>query len=282
MKRDWVFFLNPLLTSPEMAELKRFIANERQTKNVYPASADVFRAFTLCSYKDTKVVILGQDPYCESGSADGLCFSSLLPGRSPELGFIFNEIYNDLNVQYEHNVPQKEVFPSNSLANWSTNGILLLNSVLTVQEGSPGSHRGMGWERLTYRVIEALNKKDKPIIYLLWGKHAQAYRSAINPRHIVLEGPYPNSEEFYHNKHFSILRDIMPEIYNEDERVVVDITPFLRKTKAIKYIREVHPQWADRAEDYIKNYLTVPVWLNPHHRILYNRDFLDMLSTKPK
>jgi len=285
--QNWFFHLNPVLTSPKMTELKQFIQNERQNHNVYPASGDVFKAFELCSYENTRVVILGQDPYHTQGTAHGLCFSSLQQKRPPSLNVIFNEIYRDLNIQYDFNITQEEMFRHNNLTSWTTAGFLLLNTILTVREGSAGSHKGLGWELVTQAAIETLNKKDKPVVFLLWGKEAQAYKSLITGRHIILEAPHPAAElyaggkaGFYGCKHFSILRDILPEIHAEDERMVIDMSPFFKRTKAAKYIRERFPEYADDAEYFIMHYLNVPIWLNPHHRIKYYEEFKNMLSTK--
>ncbi len=284
---NWNFFLNPVLTSPKLTELKNFIKNERQTKNIFPASANVFRAFEYCPYDQTKVVLLGQDPYHTVDTAHGLCFSSLQQKRPPSLNVIFNEIYRDLNIQYDFNIPQEEMFPTNNLSNWARSGFLLINTVLTVEQGRANSHKGLGWELVTEAAIEGLNKADKPVIFLLWGKEAQNYKSLIRGNNMALTAPHPAAElynggkaGFYGCKHFSIIRDILPEIHMDDERIVLDMTPFFKKTKAVNYVKERFPEYADRAEEYIRQYLTVPIWLNPHHRLLYFEEFMNTLSTK--
>jgi len=287
MNQDWSFYLNPVLTTPKLAELKNFIQNERKTKNIYPASENVFKAYEYCSYQDTKVVIFGQDPYHTPDTAHGLCFSSLQQKRPPSLNIIFNEIYRDLNIQYDYNISQDEMFPSNNLSNWACNGFLLLNAVLTVEQGCPNSHKGKGWEEVIRATIEALNKKNKPVIFLLWGKDAKSFEPVIGKQHIVLKAAHPAAEiyaggkaGFYGCKHFSTLRDILPEIHGYDERIVLDLTPFFKKTKAIRYLKETYPQYADKASEFIMQYLTIPIWLNPHHRLQYYNEFKEILSTK--
>jgi len=252
MNQDWAYFLNPILTSPKLAELKTFIQNERKTKNIYPESRNVFKAFEICSIKDTKCVIIGSEPHNISGGAHGLSFSSLRESRSPELKIIFNEIYRDLNIQYDFNISQEEMFPSNDLTNWGNHGFLLLNRILTVVENETNSHAQKGWENITVAVIEALNQKDKPVIFLLWGDEAQSFRPLIKGNNIVLNASYPDTEAFYGCKHFSILRDILPEIHLSDERIVLDMTPFFKKSKAISYLKETYPHYADDAEKFIK------------------------------
>ena len=170
----WNEILGPVLATPKMAEVKQFIKEGRMIKNIFPPGNMVFRAFDACPYDETKVVILGQDPYPTAGTADGLAFSSAttIPGS---LQIIFKEIYRDLNIQYFHNITFEEFFPTGDLTNWTKMGFLLLNTVLTVEEGKPGSHKGIGWELVTEAVFEALNKKDHQIIFLLWGNEAKEY-----------------------------------------------------------------------------------------------------------
>ena len=161
----WNEILGPVLASPKMAEVKQFIKEGRMIKNIYPDGKSVFRAFDMCQYDDTKCVIMGQDPYPTEGTADGLAFSSAttIPGS---LQIIFKEIYRDLNIQYFHNITFEEFFPTGNLENWTKMGFLLLNTALTVEEGKPGSHKGIGWEVVTEAVFDALNKKDHQIIFL--------------------------------------------------------------------------------------------------------------------
>ncbi len=184
---------------PYWETLTTYIKNQYATTTVYPPAKNIFRAFDLCSFDQTKVVIVGQDPYHGPGQANGLSFAVNeginLP---PSLKNIYTEIRNDLGIT-----------PSNSgdLSRWASQGVLMLNSVLSVAAGQPASHSGKGWEVFTDAVIQALNKNRRNIVYLLWGKYAQAKGEVIDrDQNLVLTSAHPSPYSvslFYGNHHFS-------------------------------------------------------------------------------
>ena len=180
--------------------LTDFVRNEYKTKQIFPPPSKIFNAFDLCSFNNTKVVILGQDPYHDVNQAHGLCFS-VNDGVShpPSLVNIFKEIENDLNVP----IPQ-----SGNLERWAKQGVLLLNATLTVRAHQAGSHQNMGWETFTNSVIKILANQREHIVFLLWGAYAIQKSSFIDYRkHLVLTSPHPSPlsahRGFFGNKHFS-------------------------------------------------------------------------------
>jgi uracil-DNA glycosylase len=180
-------------------ELTTKIRGQYISDIVYPPAADVFRAFNLCPMDQVRVVIVGQDPYHGAKQANGLSFSvnDGIP-LPPSLQNIFKEIRNDLGIT---------PLPSGDLTRWSKQGVLMLNSVLTVLAGKPASHAGMGWEKFTDAVIQSLNEKRTHIVYLLWGKYAQAKGAVISrEQNLVLASAHPSPysvSSFYGNHHFS-------------------------------------------------------------------------------
>ncbi len=209
---DWDNLLKEDFESPWYKELRSFLVEEYSSSIVYPDMHDIFNALKYTSYKDVKVVILGQDPYHGKGQAHGLCFSvnKGVP-IPPSLMNIYKEINNDLGIP----IPQ-----NGCLIPWSNQGVLLLNSVLTVREGSPLSHKGKGWEKLTDKVIKLLNERSEPIVFLLWGGPARAKKSLItNQIHYVLEAPHPSPLSAYYGflgcKHFSKTNDILQSLNKE-------------------------------------------------------------------
>ena len=285
----WTEVLGPVLASPKMAELKEFIRKERMNKKIHPDGKSVFRAFDLCSYDNTKVVILGQDPYA-SDHADGLAFSSKLPERPKSLEVIFKEIYMDLNIQYFHNVTLDEFFPKNDLSNWCKEGILLLNTVLTVEDGKPGSHKGIGWEIVIDAVLKALNDKQHQVVFLLWGKEAQAYSDKItNPMHIYLEAPHPAAElrnpdgpKFTGCRHFSIIRDIIPMISKSNIYNAIELDSCFDKDKAKKIVKEHYPIEAEKICNYIDKDLIIHVPVNRDTYWKRLKEIEANFSTRPK
>lgn len=178
-----------------------FVKAERSKgKKIYPPQADVFNAFKYTPFSDVRVVILGQDPYHGEGQAHGLCFSVRKGVRPPpSLNNIFQELNKDLGIK----VPNH-----GCLENWAKQGVLLLNSVLTVEASKPGSHANIGWQQFTDKVIETLNHHPKPIVFLLWGAYAQRKGHAIDrQKHLVLEAAHPSPfsahRGFLGCKHFS-------------------------------------------------------------------------------
>ena len=181
-------------------KLHNYVENEYLHKTIFPPRQNIFRALNLCDYEDVKVVILGQDPYHGPNQAHGLSFSvkkGVTP--PPSLQNIFLELHNDIGCQ----IPAH-----GELTKWANQGVLLLNSVLTVRRGKPNSHQGMGWEILTDEIISKLNERREPIVFLLWGRYAKEKASKItNPQHLVLTSshpsPYSASYGFLGCRHFS-------------------------------------------------------------------------------
>ena len=171
-------------------QLRKFLISEYNSHRIFPPMNDIFNALRYTSYSNVKAVIIGQDPYHEIGQAHGLCFSvreGVTP--PPSLVNIFKEIQDELGI-----VPPK----SGELTKWAKNGVLLLNAVLTVREGAANSHKGKGWEQLTDRVIELLNEREQPIVFLLWGRNARdKARLITNPRHCVLQCAHPSPLSAY-------------------------------------------------------------------------------------
>ena len=180
--------------------LVKIIRKEYQTKEIYPKANEVFKAFKLTDYDDIKVVILGQDPYHGEHEAEGLSFSVKNEvRRPPSLVNIFKELHNDLGVP----IPK-----TNSLEKWGKEGVLLLNSILTVQKDRPLSHKNCGWETFTDEVIKKVNEKNTPVVFILWGSFARSKKVYItNPIHYVIESAHPSplsaSRGFFGSRPFS-------------------------------------------------------------------------------
>ena len=180
---DWAEFLNPELKKPYYLELRKFLVDEYKTRQIFPDMYDIFNALHYTSYHDTKVVILGQDPYHGDGQAHGLSFS-VKPGvkAPPSLVNIFKELKEDLGCEIPNN---------GCLKQWTQQGVLLLNTVLTVRAHQANSHRNMGWEKFTDRIIEILNEREKPIAFVLWGAPARKKKKMItNPKHFIVESAH--------------------------------------------------------------------------------------------
>lgn len=166
-------------------KLHDFVENEYATKTIYPSKDNVFSALKNTPYEYVKVVIIGQDPYHGEGEAHGMCFS-VNPGikTPPSLQNIYKELRRDLGCKIPNN---------GYLMKWARQGVLLLNAVLTVQKDTPASHQGKGWEIFTDKIIEEINKKDTPVVFLLWGNFAKQKASLItNPKHLVLTSSHPS------------------------------------------------------------------------------------------
>ena len=187
-------------------QLQAFVQKRRAEVRVFPEEKNVFTALELTPFESVKVVILGQDPYHGFGQAHGLSFSvqkgTPLP---PSLKNIYKELQEDIGG---------ELPTEGDLSHWAKQGVLLLNTVLTVEEGNANSHKGMGWERLTNRLIESLNELTRPVIFILWGKPAQDKEKLItNPNHVILKAPHPSPlsayRGFFGSKPFSRVNDIL-------------------------------------------------------------------------
>ena len=202
----WNEILSEEMKKDYYQELLAFVQKRREEVSVFPEEKNVFRALELTPFESVKVVILGQDPYHGFGQAHGLSFSVqkgiLLP---PSLRNIYKELQEDLGG---------ELPTEGDLSHWAKQGVLLLNTVLTVEEGNANSHKGMGWERLTNRLIESLNELNHPVIFILWGKPAQDKEKLImNPSHVILKSPHPSPlsayRGFFGSKPFSRINDIL-------------------------------------------------------------------------
>lgn len=185
LKNDWAHILAEEFDKPYYLKLRETLKEEYQRYTVYPDMYDIFNALHLTSYKQARVVILGQDPYHGPGQAHGLSFS-VKPGIKPppSLQNIYKELQTDLNCS----IPQHGY-----LVHWAKQGVLLLNTVLTVRESSPNSHKGLGWETFTDQVIHQLNARMTPLVFILWGKHAQEKAALLDrSRHHIIASPHPS------------------------------------------------------------------------------------------
>ena len=187
---DWDDLISDEFTKSYYLELREFLKAEYSTRRIYPPMNDIYNALRYTTYGDARVVILGQDPYHGPGQAHGLCFS-VKPGIAlpPSLKNIFKELADEVGMS----MPE-----SGELTGWARQGVLLLNTTLTVREGLPQSHKGHGWEILTDRIISLMNEKQSPVVFMLWGGNARAKRALItNPHHLVLECAHPSPLSAY-------------------------------------------------------------------------------------
>jgi len=206
IEAGWKEVLSDEFSAGYFVSLTDFIRSEYSTKVVYPPGRLIFNAFGHCPFKSVKVVIIGQDPYHNPGQAHGLCFS--VPDNvsfPPSLLNIFKEIHNDLGI-----TPNR----SGNLERWASQGVLLLNAILTVRENEAGSHQNKGWEKFTDAVIRELSQRKENLVFLLWGKYAQDKGANIDrTRHLVLESVHPSplsaSRGFFGNHHFSRCNDYL-------------------------------------------------------------------------
>lgn len=182
---DWDGLLQEEMTLPYYKELRSKLAEEYRTETVYPGMHDIFNALHYTSLADAKVVILGQDPYHGPGQAHGLSFS-VQPGVRipPSLKNIYKELKEDVGC------PEPE---SGDLRGWASQGVLLLNNVLTVRRGQAASHQGLGWERFTDRIVRLIGERERPAVFILWGRHAQEKASFLDgSRHLLIASPHPS------------------------------------------------------------------------------------------
>ncbi|MBS2210535.1 uracil-DNA glycosylase [Carboxylicivirga mesophila] len=200
IEAGWKQVLQPEFDKSYFESLTHFVKNEYQTKTIYPPAAQIFNAFDLCPYEQTKVVILGQDPYHGPNQAHGLCFS-VNEGikMPPSLVNIYKELHNDVGID----IPKH-----GNLEHWARQGVLLLNATLTVQAHQAGSHQKKGWEQFTDAVIKTVADDLNNVVFLLWGAYAQKKSQLIDPqRHLILKSVHPSPlsahRGFFGNKHFS-------------------------------------------------------------------------------
>lgn len=185
LTNDWGPLLAPEFEKEYYQSLVGFLEEEYETHVIYPKKEDIFNALQYTGYENTKVVILGQDPYHGPNQAHGLSFS-VQPGIKTPPSLL--NMYKELRDEYGYEIPN-----NGYLVKWAEQGVLLLNTVLTVRQGEANSHKGKGWEHFTDRVIELLNEREKPVIFILWGRHAQAKKKLItNPNHHIIESVHPS------------------------------------------------------------------------------------------
>lgn len=190
LQNDWNDILSSEFKKPYYVALRQFLISEYQERTIYPDKNDIFNAFQYTSFKNLKVVLLGQDPYHGPGQAHGLSFSVKpeVPAP-PSLVNIFKEMHDDLGI---------EIPKHGYLKHWADQGVLLLNTVLTVRAGEANSHKNKGWEKFTDEVIRTINARTEPVVFWLWGKPAQSKAALItNSNHLILNAPHPSPLSVY-------------------------------------------------------------------------------------
>ena len=199
IRKSWYDLLKDEFQKDYFKKLQQFLNSEYALHEIYPSQDKIFNALNHVSFDDVKVVIIGQDPYHEPGQAQGLSFS--VPENieiPPSLVNIMTEIEHDLKIK---------CYKNGDLRRWAKQGVLLLNTVLTVRRGQANSHKGQGWEILTRKIIELLGQREKPIVFLLWGSYAQSYSDLIGNQHLILKAPHPSPLSAYRGffgcRHFS-------------------------------------------------------------------------------
>lgn len=203
--KNWDNILKDEYNKDYFKRLRSFLKEEYSTKICYPKKEEIFNALKYTNYEDVKVVILGQDPYHGENEAHGFCFSvRSTVKRPPLLNNILKELYDDLKI----------VRKENELTSWAEQGVLLLNSVLTVVKDTPLSHRGIGWEEFTDSIIKKINEKDSTVVYILWGSYARSKKYLItNPKHYIIESAHPSplsaNKGFFGSKPFSKINEIL-------------------------------------------------------------------------
>ena len=212
LKNDWQYLLEEEFIKDYYLNLRKFLIQEYKTKPIYPDIYDIFNALDYTDYRGVKVVILGQDPYHGPNQAHGLSFS-VKPGISapPSLMNIYKELHSDLGCNTPNN---------GYLKKWSDQGVLLLNTILTVRAGQANSHKGMGWEHFTDKIISLLDNREEPIVFILWGRNAQSKLKIIkNSRHYIIKSVHPSPlsahRGFFGSKPFSKANDFLISIGEE-------------------------------------------------------------------
>lgn len=190
LHNDWWPWLEKEWQEPYFQKLSSFIHEEYEHKCIYPEKKNVFKIFEVCPYKDVKVVILGQDPYHEPNQAHGMCFSvNVGVPIPPSLQNIYKELQDELGCYIPNN---------GYLMPWAKQGVFLLNTTMTVERGKANSHAGKGWDIFTDHVIEKINEKEEPVVFMLWGSNARSKAKMIDKnKHLVLEAPHPSPLSAY-------------------------------------------------------------------------------------
>ncbi|QAT42555.1 uracil-DNA glycosylase [Aminipila luticellarii] len=201
ISNDWLDVIGDEFQKPYYLQLRQFLIKEYKTRRIYPAADDIFNAFHFTPLKEVKVLLIGQDPYHNENQAIGTSFAVPASQKEipPSLVNIYQELHDDLGCRIPNN---------GYLKKWADQGVLLLNTVLTVRAHQANSHQGQGWEIFTDAVIHAVNKEDRPIVYFLWGRPAQSKKRMLtNPKHLILEAPHPSPLSAYRGffgcRHFS-------------------------------------------------------------------------------
>ena len=203
---DWDKVLQDEFQKDYFLKIKKFVDKEYETKTIYPPYENIFNAFKFTPLNEVKVVILGQDPYHEAGQAHGLAFST--PEGRPIPRSLKN-IFKEINGEYDYPIPE-----SGCLESWAKQGVFLLNTVLTVEDGNANSHSKCGWQTFTDNVIKILNQHSRPIVFMLWGKQAEKKKELItNPNHLVLitshPSPFSARRGFFGSNHFKMANDFL-------------------------------------------------------------------------
>ena len=213
LKNDWAPLLEGEFAKPYYQRLRTILREEYETQVIYPDQYDIYNALHFTSFEDTKVVIIGQDPYHGPGQAHGLSFS-VKPGVKipPSLQNIYKELQSDVGCYIPNH---------GYLVEWTKQGVLLLNAVLTVRAGIPNSHKALGWEMFTDKVIETLNRREKPVVFVLWGAYAQQKQQLItSSRHFIIKSPHPSpfsaNRGFFGSRPFSRANAFLREIGSEE------------------------------------------------------------------
>lgn len=209
---NWDLLLKSEFEKPYYSELRKILASEYKIHKIYPPMNDIFNSLKYTDYRDVRVVILGQDPYHQPGQAHGLCFS-VKKGVPPPPSL--QNIYKEIHAEYGYPIPE-----SGELTYWAQQGVLLMNTVLTVRDSCPNSHKGMGWEIFTDDVIKLLNQRPEPMVFLLWGVNARAKTKLItNPVHLVLQSAHPSPlsayNGFFDNGHFKKANEFLEKHYGK-------------------------------------------------------------------
>ena len=205
---SWDILLKDEFEKPYYLNLRKFLAQEYKTQTIYPHMNDIFNALKYTDYQNVKVVILGQDPYHQPNQAHGLCFS-VKKGVNPPPSL--QNMYKEIHAEYGYPIPDH-----GELTYWAEQGVLMLNTVLTVRESQPNSHKGMGWEIFTDDIISLLNQRPEPMVFLLWGANARAKTKLItNPAHLVLTSAHPSPlsayNGFFGNNHFKKANEFLKQ-----------------------------------------------------------------------
>ena len=204
LTKNWFEKLKDEFEKDYFKNLQEFLAVEYNNHTIYPLAENIFNSLNYCKFEDVKVVIIGQDPYHQPNQAHGLCFS-VQEGQTPppSLKNIFKEIESDLGIK---------CLPSGDLRRWAKQGVLLLNTVLTVRQSQPNSHKDKGWETFTKHIISLINQKDEQVIFVLWGNNAKIFLPLIDKeKHLILTAPHPSPLSAYNGffgcKHFSKINE---------------------------------------------------------------------------